>query len=419
MNTSRDILLADIADERGTPCFVYFMDEATARIEQVRRLFGGRFHVSFAMKSNPNAGILSRMRQHCDFLDISSGGELRRALEAGWETQRISFTGPGKRPEELEAAVRHGVGEVVVESVAEASTLHQYAASAGRRQPVLVRIAPQRVPPGFGVNMAGKPTQFGIDEEDVDAALEQISGMPWLEVQGLHIYSGTQCLDASSLLENYRIFADIFRRVCQEHDLTPRKLIFGSGIGIPYHANNQPVALDTIAPDVVALLDGLRAEGRLAEATCVLETGRFLVGEAGVYLTRVLSRKVSRGSVICICDGGMNHHLAACGHLGGVLQRNYPIFRVEKSDASHPEETVDLVGPMCTSIDTLGQRVTLPTLAVGDVLGIECSGAYGLSASPVLFISHELPAEYIVEKVGSDDRITDVSCPMRGLESDR
>ena len=416
MGTSRDATLARIAREHGTPCFVYFMQEVSDRVALVRDHFGGRFHVSYAMKSNPNLGLLSRMRRHCDFLDISSGGELQRAMQAGWATDLISFTGPAKRRAELEAAVEHGVGEIVVESVTEATILNEVARQAGICQPILVRIAPQRMPRGFGVNMAGKPTQFGIDEEQVDEAFAALRSLPGISVEGLHIYSGSQCLDAVSIAENYGIFVEIFRRICGQHGLAPRKLIFGSGIGIPYHENNKPVELSVIAPQVNTLLDDLRGESRFANTSLVLETGRYLVGEAGVYLTRVLYRKVSRGSIICICDGGMNHHLGACGHLGGVLQRNYPIFKVG-AGPGEPTETVDLVGPLCTSIDTLGQRVALPASQVGDVMGIACSGAYGVSASPVDFISHDRPAEYVVEGAGQEVAICDVSHKPAALET--
>lgn len=393
--------LQAIANEHGTPCFVYFFDQVIDRIRSLREAFGGRFEISYAVKSNPNRALLQRIQQHVNRLDISSGGELRKAVDLGWPPQRISFTGPGKRLAELQAAIEHRIGEVIVESAEEAVSLDELAGSQGVKQAILVRIAPKRLPRGFGVNMAGKPTQFGIDEEDLDDALKQIQKLPNLDLAGFHIYSGTQCLKAESVAENYEIFMDIFRRATETHNITPRMLVFGSGLGIPYHENDEPIDLEPIAQRINPQLDQLKAEARFADTQCLLELGRYLIGEAGIYLTSVLRVKESRGAHVAICDGGMNHHLGACGHLGGVIHRNYRIFKVTPSPQDTELIPHELVGPLCTSIDTLGHGVQLPLLKEGDVIGIHCSGAYGLTASPVNFISHEPPKELIVETDGS------------------
>jgi diaminopimelate decarboxylase len=402
-------LLAAIARDHGTPCFVYFMDQVYARIRSIREAFGGRLGVSYAMKCNPHPEDLRRLLDRVDTLDISSGGELKAALRVGWPPGRISFTGPAKLPADLEASVAHGIGEVIVESVREARLLDAAAGRAGRRQRVLVRVAPKKVPRGFGVNMAGKPCQFGIDEEDLDGALAEIKALPHLGLSGFHIYSGTQCLKPDALAENYEIFMDIFQRFSAAHDLTPEKLIFGSGIGIPYHDGDQSVDLAPIAARVNPLLDAFRRQERFAAAKLLLETGRYLIGEAGIFLTRVVNRKQSRGARICTCDGGMNHHLGACGHLGMVLHRNYRMFKVSPDQPDTAEEAYDLFGPLCTSIDTLGRGVKFPGLDVGDVIGVACSGAYGITASPLNFISHPPPREVLVETRDGQTVVEDVS----------
>jgi diaminopimelate decarboxylase len=399
--------LRAVAREFGTPCYVYFFDQVRERIAAVRTAFGNRFRLSYAVKSNPNPGLLRRLQGLVDGLDVSSGGEVRGALASGWQADQLGFTGPGKTAEELRQAVECGIGEVIVESLDEAALLNCVAQQASRRQPVLVRIATSKVPRGFGVNMSGKPTQFGIDEEELDPAVEAIQGMQNLELSGFHSYSGTQCLKAEALSENYEIFADIFRHVCQRHGLQPRRLIFGAGIGVPYYENDVPVELAAITARTNPVMDALKAEARFAQTECVLESGRYLVGEAGIFLTGVTRVKQSRGTTIGICDGGMNHHLAAAGHLGTVVQRNYQMVKVTEDVG--PEGSYTLVGPLCTTIDTLGRQVRLHGLAAGDVIGIKCSGAYGLTASPLHFISHTPPKEVIVETVNGRVRFEDCS----------
>jgi diaminopimelate decarboxylase len=404
-------LLEKIAAEHGTPCFVYFVDEVRERIDSLRRVFGGRFQVSYAVKANPNPALLQRLRDGVDLLDISSGGELSLALRNEWPAERLSFTGPGKRDEELRAAVENRVGEHVVESVDEARSLDRMASNLprGERQRILVRVAPKKLPRGFGVRMAGKPCQFGIDEEDIDSALEEILRLPYLDFRGFHIYSGTQCLDAAAIAANYEIFIDLFRRISVDHDQRPDKLVFGSGIGIPYHDDDEPVDLAELARRVNPALDSLRADSRFRDAVCVIETGRYLVGEAGVYVTRVLRTKRSKGVDIAICDGGMNHHLAACGHLGGMLHRNYRMFKVSSEASDGAEKTYDLVGPLCTTIDRLGHGVELPALSQGDLIAIRSSGAYGPTVSPLHFISHAPPKEILVETRDGREEVVDAS----------
>lgn len=402
-------LLRTVARDFGTPAYVYFIDQVRAQANLLRSAFGNRFRLRYAMKCNPNTALLRRMRDIVDSIDVSSGGEVLRAVAAGWEATRLGFTGPAKTQAELETAIRLGMGELVLESVDEAEMADRVAEEFGRVQQVLVRIAPARVPRGFGLNMSGKPTQFGIDEEDVDGTLPWIRRLKHLSLVGFHIYSGTQCLDAAAIVENYQIFIDIFRRVCAAHRVQPRTLIFGSGLGIPYYEGERPVDLEAVAAETVPALDSLRSEPGLSDTQFVLETGRFLVGNAGVYLTRVVRRKRSRTADICICDGGMNHHLAAAGHLGTIIQRNYRMFKVGDGSESAAETLYNVVGPLCTTIDTLGRQVRFPRIEAGDLIAIESSGAYGVTASPIYFISHPPPREILVERVGNEVRMEDGS----------
>jgi diaminopimelate decarboxylase len=250
------------------------------------------------------------------------------------------------------------------------------------------------VPKGFGDQMAGRPSPFGFDIETADLEVPQVLALPHLRVVGLHIYSGTQCLKPEAICENYMIFLEIFRSVCGTHDLIPLKLVFGSGLGIPYHPGDTGLDLAAVAAGIGPELAALRAEPRFARTQLILELGRYLVGEAGYFVTRVTRMKTSRGSRIGICDGGMNNHLPASGHFGMVIHRNYRMHRVGGGDGA---EKIDLVGPLCTSIDRLASGVLLPPMAEGDLLAVHGSGAYGLTASPIHFISHPHPREILLQ----------------------
>lgn len=384
----------------GTPAYVYFTTSIEAQIARLRAAFGTRFSLSYAAKSNPNPALLDWLKNHVELLDVSSIGELRLALRAGWDASRASFTGPGKRDFELHEAMESGIGELVLESVREAVAADRIARSLGRVQEVMIRVAPARVPKGFGDQMAGRPSPFGIDLELVHAELPEILALQNLRVVGLHIYSGTQCLKPDAISENYRIFLGIFREICDRHGLAPDKLVFGSGLGIPYHDGDTALELGATARGIVDELDALKREPRFADTCLVLELGRYLVGEAGYFVTRVISIKESRGARIGICDGGMHHHLPASGHFGMVIHRNYSMHKV---GGGEPTEKIDLVGPLCTSIDRLASGVMLPRIDEGDLIAVHNSGAYGLTASPVHFISHAPPHEILVCPGGMRD----------------
>ncbi len=389
-----DARLAEAAERFGTPSYVYLTDAIETRIAEIESTLGRWFSLSYAMKCNPNPGLLEWLAKRVEYVDVSSIGEFRLARQAGWGPAQASFTGPGKRDAEIAEAIGGDVGELVVESVHEAIAANRVAGEAGKIQNILIRIAPSSVPKGFGDHMAGRPSPFGIDIEDAAEQLPQILALPNLSVVGLHIYSGTQCLKPDAICENYRIFMSVFRELCEAYDITPQKLVFGSGLGIPYHAGDTPLDLTDVASVIGPELDHFRSEERFAKTQLILELGRYLVGEAGYFLTSVVTIKDSRGTKIGICDGGMNNHLPASGHFGMVIHRNYQMHRVGGGEA---DEKINLVGPLCTSIDRLASGVMLPHLSEGDIVAVHASGAYGITASPIHFISHPAPTEVLVE----------------------
>jgi diaminopimelate decarboxylase len=403
-------ILRQVKREHGTPAYVYFLDRMLSNIQRVRGAFDGRFGISYAVKSNPNLGLIKRLLGSLDTLDVSSGGELQRALAVGCPADRVTFSGPAKRRDELELAVRVGCGEMVCESPGEIDALDELARDQGIRMPIFIRINPARAPRHFGVNMAGKPSQFGIDEEDIEPVLRSIGDWPNIDLQGFHIYSGTNCLQPQALAENFSIFIELFARCAEAADIHPRKLIFGSGFGIPYHPGDEPLDLAEVASLINPLIDDMKRNDRLAGARCMLEMGRYLVGPEGYLLSTVVASKHSRGREIRLLDGGFNAHLAAWGMMGTVIRRNWQIFNVD-AEAEGPRGTYMLTGPLCTTIDMLADNIELPELKTGDAVAVGSSGAYGVSSSPIRFISQPIPREVVVVGEGASARVVDVTEP--------
>lgn len=401
MATREELLAA--AGTLGTPLYVYDLDLIRARLERLRATFGSHFGVSFAVKSNPNVALLKGLAPLVDSFDVSAFAEAERAIAAGMEPERLTFCGPGKRPEEIRRAVRIGVGELVLESLHEARLADGFAGELGTRQTVLLRINPATSPRAFGVNMSGKPSQFGVDEEEMEAAIDALAALPNLDLAGFHIYSGSNSLSHEGLAENFGILTDIFRRATAHWGQAPRKLIFGAGFGVPYLPTDEEIDLAALAAEVLPGIDALKAEPAFAETELELELGRWLVGPAGWLLSSIIGAKASRGTELRICDAGFNTHLAAYGMMGSVIRRNWRIANL--SNPEGPVERYTVVGPLCTTIDTLATKLELPATAIGDVITIENSGAYGLTSSPTRFISHPEPREALLE----GGRLTEVS----------
>jgi diaminopimelate decarboxylase len=387
--------LLDVARSVGTPVFVYDLAQIRERHAALVAALGGRLEPSFAVKCNPNVAMLARLRGTFTHLDVSASGELDRAVRAGYDPAQISFSGPAKRPFELERAVGLGVGEIVCESLREVRALGAIGRRVGRDVPVLLRINPLKMPAKFGLNMAGRASQFGIDEEEMDAVLPDVQRAGGVDLRGFHIFSGTNALDASAIGENFAIFAELFTRFSERYGIRPQRLIFGSGMGVPFLEDHQPLDLADVAAHVNPVIDALLARPSMHRAKLLLEMGRWLVGPCGWLLAGVVGEKRSRGVELRLLDAGFNNHLAAAGMMGTVIRRNWVIEKL--GEPAEPTERYTLTGPLCTTIDALATKIALPPLAVGDVVAVACSGAYGLSASPTGFISHPEPREILLD----------------------
>lgn len=404
------------AKQFGTPLYLYDAAAIEERLQFVRSKVGHRFRLRYAVKTNPNPALLRWLRDRVESLDVSSGGEIRHALAQGWPADLLEFTGPAKTAAEIALASQSNIRSIVLEDLDEARLLSDHVQKTGQQARVLLRIAPALPESGFAVRLAGRPTQFGVDEEKLPEVVRAIRDLPGIRLAGFHIYSGSQCLDDAALANHFWEMWQLFRRsIPLLGDQPAEEFVFGGGMGIPYHDGDPSLTLEGL-PEVCARIEAELLEVA-PEAQAYIEAGRFLVGEAGLFITEVIRVKESRGLQIALCNGGMNHNLGACGHLGGVAHRHYSLCNLSAT-GSEPEQTYRLVGPLCTAIDTLALRVKLPEIRSGDLIGVGCSGGYGPTASPLFFISHAQPKEVLMTSSGSAPSFEDVSwLPRQGTET--
>jgi diaminopimelate decarboxylase len=368
-----------------TPAYVYDFAVIEARIARLRAALPERVGLHYAIKANPFAPLLQRIAPLVDGMDVASAGEMARALDV-MAAGEISFAGPGKRDAELEAAIRAGV-TLNLESIAEG----QRALAIGKRLDLTPRLA-VRVNPDFelrgsGMKMGGRASPFGIETAQVPELVAMIRGEggAW---RGLHIFAGSQSLDTAAIIATQAATVELAARLADAVGTVPPLVNLGGGFGIPYFPGDTPVAIEAIGAALESAVTGL-------DTDYAIELGRWLVGEAGVYLARVVDRKESQGETFLIVEGGLNHHLAATGNFGTVVRRNYPVAVAHRMQ-DEAEEVVTVVGPLCTPLDRLADRVALPRAEVGDMIAIFASGAYGATASPSAFLGHPAVAELVV-----------------------
>jgi len=379
----------------GTPVFVY--DEAVLekKWRLLRDAYPPAFQVCYSVKANPNPHLIRFfLRQGCG-LEIASAGEFHASESAGCAPERMLFAGPGKTEQELELVLGRGIGEIHVESETEVGRIAAICRRLGVRGRVAVRVNPSEAAQGGAMQMGGKSAPFGVDEEQLGALVDRILEDRALEFQGLHLFVGTQILDASILMRQYRKGVEIASSVARRAAVPIRTLDFGGGLGIPYFDGEDELDMAGLRRELETLVAEVRGDGVLEGTRFIVEPGRYLVGEAGIYVTRVTDVKVSRGKKYLVMDGGMNHHLAASGNLGRVIRRNFPVGLINRI-ADETLEPVDVVGPLCTPLDVLARDVALPSPRVGDLLGVFQSGAYARAASPLGFLSHPTPPEVLV-----------------------
>lgn len=382
-----DALVALAGD---TPLFVYDLALVDAKIARFRAAFPS-VHLHYAIKANSYAPLLEHVQKHVDGLDIASGGELGFALEAGADPSTISFAGPGKRDSDLEAAIAAGV-TLNCESEGEAERAFTIGARIGRTPRLAVRVNPDFEIKGSGMRMGGGAKPFGVDAARVPALVRRIiaAGATW---RGFHIFAGSQALDPAALIEAQRATVALAAQLSDQAGEVPPLVNLGGGFGIPYFNGEQSVDVEAVGEELERTLRN-RPQA-LQKTEFAIELGRWLVGECGVYLTRIVDRKESHGKTFLVTDGGMQHQLAASGNFGQVVRRNYPVAIANRFGAA-PEEDVTVVGCLCTPLDRLADDVAMPRAGPGDLVAVFLAGAYGLSASPQAFLAQQAAREIVV-----------------------
>jgi diaminopimelate decarboxylase len=384
--------VSDLVAEAGrTPLFVYSREHLDTRVAELRAALPKRIGLNYAVKANPHLAVIGHMAPLVDGFDIASSGELGLCMAVGIDPARISFAGPGKRDDELEAAIAVGV-TLNCESEGEAARALAIGERLGKAPRIAIRVNPSFTMTGSGMKMGGGAKQFGVDAERVPALARDViaKGAEW---RGLHIFTGSQTLSADAIIEAQANVLDLAAELADAIGHGLPKLNMGGGLGIPYFPGDTPVDLQRVGAALAEWVANLPPV--LADTELCMELGRYLVGEAGVYLTRIIDRKVSHGVTYLITDGGLHHQLAASGNFGTVVRRNYPSAIATRYSAE-ATEAVNIVGCLCTPLDRLADNAAMPEAQVGDLVAVFCAGAYGATASPSAFLGHGPAAEILV-----------------------
>jgi diaminopimelate decarboxylase len=384
---------ASLVDEAGdTPLFVYDMDIVGAQVRRFRSAMPDALHLHYAVKANPYAPLLARMAGLVDGFDIASGGELDMALSAGMAPDHISFAGPGKRNDELEAAIFAGA-TIHLESEGEGRRALAAAEKVGKTPRLAVRVNPDFDLKGSGMKMGGGAKPFGVDADRAGALARAMidAGADW---RGWHIFAGSQNLDPAAIIATQSATIALAARLSDEVGMAPPLVNLGGGFGLAYFPGDERLDIRPIGVALDSEMDSL--PDILKASDFAIELGRWLVGEAGLYLTRVVDVKTSQGEIFVVVDGGLHHQLAASGNFGTVVRRNYPIAIANRFGAPAAPDPVTVVGCLCTPIDRLGDKVALPPVQEGDLVAIFLAGAYGASASPSAFLGHPSPRELLL-----------------------
>ncbi|GLS42240.1 type III PLP-dependent enzyme [Methylobacterium brachythecii] len=389
------IPLTNLAEQFGTPLYVYDAERIRGAYRHLSETVAGLAGIYYSIKANPNPAIAHVLVEEGAGLEIASAAEYIAARAAGAQPKRILFAGPGKRPDELAYVIERGIGEIHLESHEEIARVAAIGQGLGVEVPVALRINPSATAQGGAMRMGGKPSPFGFDEEGLEAVIDVVSAHPSLRLAGIHLFVGTQILDADVLAGQWAHGLRLAVRAAQHLGRPLDTIDLGGGLGIPYFQGETALDLQRLGERIQDLRTFVRNQPLIRDAAVVIEPGRFLVGPAGLYAGQVLASKISRGTRFLVIDGGMHHHLAASGNLGQVIKRDYPV--VAATSRGRETSPCIVVGPLCTPLDTLARQAMLPDLRAGELVAILQSGAYGLTASPIGFLSHPSPAEVLVD----------------------
>ncbi|MCP4265753.1 MAG: pyridoxal-dependent decarboxylase, exosortase A system-associated [Candidatus Brocadiaceae bacterium] len=386
------ISIAQMAQRVGqTPFYAYDRSLISDRVASLRKMLPNKLHLHYAIKANPMPAVVQHLSRITDGLDVASLGEMQIALDTGVPADHISFAGPGKSDIELRAATAAGV-IINIESSSEMIRLSEIAHRTGIKPIVSIRVNADFELKSSGMKMGGGAKPFGVDAEKVPALLNEIEKMD-LDWRGFHIFTGSQNLRPEALIEAQSKTFELAYRLSDTTSMPLRWLNIGGGFGIPYFPGEQHLDLEPVTSNLEILLD--KASARIPDSEIVIELGRYLVGEAGIYVSQVVDKKVSRDETYLVSNGGMHHHLSASGNFGQIIRKNYPVMLGNKVN-DKKREIATIVGPLCTPLDIIASKLELPIAEVGDYIVVFQSGAYGFTASPNRFLSHPSVVEVLV-----------------------
>lgn len=383
--------IVDIArNYPDTPLYVYDSNAIKNKINHLKQYLPGSVEIHYAIKANPMPAVVNYIQPLVTGLDVASGKELEVALQSKMDPNEISFAGPGKSINELTFAVKSGI-TINLESETELNRVTNIAEQTGVTPQVALRINPDFELKTSGMKMSGGPKQFGVDAEIAPALIKKIIDVN-LDYQGLHIFSGSQNLKPEAIIEAQTKTFALALQLVEQTDTELKRLNIGGGFGIPYFPGEKALDLTPIGANLNSLIE--QYSQPFANTAIIIELGRYIVGEAGIYISQIIDKKISRGSTFLIVNGGLHHHLAASGNFGQVLRKNYPVTIANR--IGMPTEKASVVGPLCTPLDVLAQDMDLPQAEIGDYVAVFQSGAYGYTASPLNFLSHPYPKEIFI-----------------------
>jgi len=379
----------------STPFYAYDRQLIINKVSQLISILPPEISLHYAIKANPYPSLVQLMADQVSGFDVASKKEMLLALQTGMPVKNISFAGPGKTFDDIEAAIISGV-TLHVESAGEIKKVELAAKQLNIKADIAIRVNPKFELKSSGMKMSGGAKPFGIDEEQVPQVLKGLA-LEQINLRGFHIFAGSQNLNAEAIISaQQQTFALAQQLVELSTQITKKKIDYlniGGGFGVPYFVNDKTLDIALIANSLKALITQYKA--LVDGLELIIELGRYLVAEAGVYVCKVIDKKVSRGTTYLVCDGGLHHHLANSGNFGQVIRKNYPLAIGNKLNSKELEQ-VNIVGPLCTPLDILADKIVLPKASVDDYVVVFQSGAYGASASPKDFLSQPLLSEVLL-----------------------
>lgn len=378
----------------GTPSYIYDGEKLAENYHKLKNALPNFVDVFYALKVNPNISLVKLLRSEGAKTECCSITEMEIALQAGSTPHDIIYLGPCKKEYELKRAIELDVYAIVVESETELKRISNIAGQQGKNVNVAIRINPDFSAKGSPWKMGGRPTQFGIDEKHAFNNFGSYLATPNIIIRGIHVYNGTNILDAQSVYENTKYILELFEKISERYNTFFTMVDVGGGMGVPYFPNQEELDIEEFKNLMGPLFDNFH--NKYPAARIIMESGRFIIGTAGYFAVTVNNIKTNHGSKFVVTDGGTNCHSVAAG-LGRVVKRNFPMINLTASSDAKVEK-YQVAGPLCSPDDIIGRNIELAEVTEGDTLVISESGAYGPTSSPGLFHSHGTPVEVLAYK---------------------